>query len=186
MGAEVLTLRTAPELADTVTAERAFAPALATAPGTAVVLDLSAVTFLAMEAVVPLLALVERCAAEGRALLILASSSAASTVVVASKSAMSARLRIGVVVRVARGCPLLAADLLLLFRRVVVRLPAGFVRRCGHHLALFFADFALPLIVPAAFIVGEKVPYSAGSGLGAVPGPPSGFGSVTYSIAEPL
>ncbi|MDT7800956.1 MAG: hypothetical protein QOI78_4389 [Actinomycetota bacterium] len=73
MGAEVLTLRAAPELADTATAERAFAPALATAPGTAVVLDLSAVTFLTMEAVVPLLALVERCAAEGRALLILAS-----------------------------------------------------------------------------------------------------------------
>ncbi|WP_328457760.1 STAS domain-containing protein [Amycolatopsis sp. NBC_00438] len=74
VAADVLTLRSAPELAGTDEAERTFAPALAVPPGTAVVLDLSAVTFLTPEAVVPLLALVERCAAEGKALLIVASS----------------------------------------------------------------------------------------------------------------
>ncbi|UOZ02670.1 STAS domain-containing protein [Amycolatopsis sp. WQ 127309] len=71
--AAVLTLRVAPELAGTEEVEQAFAPALAVPPGTPVVVDLSAVTFLTLEAVVPLLAFVERCAAEGKALLIVAS-----------------------------------------------------------------------------------------------------------------
>ncbi|MDT7797396.1 MAG: hypothetical protein QOI78_829 [Actinomycetota bacterium] len=43
-------------------------------PGAAVVLDLSAVTFWTPETVVPLLDLVERCAADGRVLRIVASS----------------------------------------------------------------------------------------------------------------
>ena len=72
--AEVLTVQAPAELADAETAEQVFAPALAGPPDTAVVLDLSAVTFLTLEAVVPLLALVERCAADGRTLRIVASS----------------------------------------------------------------------------------------------------------------
>ncbi|WP_328454187.1 MULTISPECIES: STAS domain-containing protein [unclassified Amycolatopsis] len=71
--AEVFTLPAPAELADAETAERTFAPALTVPPGTAVVLDLSAVTFLTVEAVVPLLELVERCAADGRVLRIVAS-----------------------------------------------------------------------------------------------------------------
>ncbi|WP_410618726.1 hypothetical protein [Amycolatopsis sp. cmx-8-4] len=47
--AGVLTLRAAPELAGTEEAEQAFAPALAVPPGTPVVVDLSAVTFLTLK-----------------------------------------------------------------------------------------------------------------------------------------
>ncbi|MFG1644123.1 STAS domain-containing protein [Amycolatopsis sp. NPDC049252] len=70
---EVLTLRAPPELAGTEIAEQAFAPASVAPPGAAVLLDLSAVTYLTLEAVVPLLDLVERCAADGRALQVVAS-----------------------------------------------------------------------------------------------------------------
>ncbi len=59
------------ELVDAVVVRGLFGPALH-AVG-AVVLDLSAVTFLAMEAVVPLLAVARRCGAEQRSLRVLAS-----------------------------------------------------------------------------------------------------------------
>ncbi|MEV6909468.1 hypothetical protein [Amycolatopsis sp. NPDC051071] len=61
----------ADELVDGVTVRGLFGPALR-ATG-AVVLDLSKVTFLAMEAVVPLLAVAQRCAAEQRSLTVVAS-----------------------------------------------------------------------------------------------------------------
>lgn len=74
----VLILRGAGELTETHAAEEIVAPAYAADPATALVLDLAAVTYLTMEAVVPFLTLARRCAAGGTSLRVVASEPARS------------------------------------------------------------------------------------------------------------
>ncbi|MGW5051548.1 STAS domain-containing protein [Actinokineospora sp. NPDC004072] len=73
LDASALTVRAAGDLADAASAETLIAPVLDTPVELAVVVDLSAVTYLTMEAVVPLAKLARRCAAEGQVLRIVAS-----------------------------------------------------------------------------------------------------------------
>ncbi len=75
---DVLVLRGAGELTDTHAGEEIVAPAYAANPATAVVLDLAAVTYLTMEAVIPFIALARRCAARGTSLRVVASEPARS------------------------------------------------------------------------------------------------------------
>ncbi|WP_410592734.1 STAS domain-containing protein [Amycolatopsis sp. lyj-23] len=69
---DVLILRAAGELIGTHVAEEVVAPAY-TAGAAAIVLDLTAVTYLTVEAVVPFVALAHRCAARGTPLRLVAS-----------------------------------------------------------------------------------------------------------------
>ncbi|WP_410631681.1 anti-sigma factor antagonist [Amycolatopsis sp. cmx-4-83] len=70
---DVLVLRGAGELVDAHAVEEIVAPAFAADPATALVVDLAAVTYLTMEAVIPFLILARRCAAEGTSLRVVAS-----------------------------------------------------------------------------------------------------------------
>ncbi len=74
---DVLILRGAGDLTDTHAAEEVVAPAYAadpaTATATALVLDLTTVTYLTMEAVIPFVTLAHRCAARGTSLRVVAS-----------------------------------------------------------------------------------------------------------------
>ncbi|MFD4254840.1 STAS domain-containing protein [Amycolatopsis thermoflava] len=74
LDAGAFTVRAAGDLADAASAETLIAPVLDTPVELAVVVDLSAVTYLTMEAVVPLAKLARRCAAEGQVLRLVASS----------------------------------------------------------------------------------------------------------------
>lgn len=74
--ARVITVRAPAELADAETAAELLVPAAAAPPGTAVVVDLSAVTHLTTEAVVPLVTLAQHCLGQGRDLRVTASASA--------------------------------------------------------------------------------------------------------------
>jgi anti-anti-sigma regulatory factor len=73
---DVLTVRAPAELDDADTSARFLVPAAASPPGTAVVVDLSAVTYLTTEAVVPLVTLARHCLDDGRDLRVVASASA--------------------------------------------------------------------------------------------------------------
>ncbi|SEF37159.1 anti-anti-sigma factor [Amycolatopsis pretoriensis] len=70
---DVLNLRGAGDLTDTHAAKEIVAPAYAADPATALVLDLTTVTYLTMEAVIPFVTLARRCAARGTSLRVLAS-----------------------------------------------------------------------------------------------------------------
>ncbi|WP_410567426.1 STAS domain-containing protein [Amycolatopsis sp. cmx-4-61] len=70
---DVLILRGAGDLTDTHVAEEIVAPAYMADPATALVLDLTAVTYLTIEAVVPFVTLAHRCAARGTSLRFVAS-----------------------------------------------------------------------------------------------------------------
>lgn len=69
----VVTIRAAGELVYARDAEAVLAPGTSTPPGTAITVDLTAVTHLSMEAVVPLLSLARQSATEGRTMSILGS-----------------------------------------------------------------------------------------------------------------
>ncbi|WP_146060341.1 anti-sigma factor antagonist [Amycolatopsis sp. CA-128772] len=69
----VLILRGAGDLTDTHAAEKIVAPAYTADPATALVVNLAAVTYLTMEAVVPFVELARRCAAGGTSLRVVAS-----------------------------------------------------------------------------------------------------------------
>ncbi|MFF5992169.1 STAS domain-containing protein [Prauserella flavalba] len=73
LDAGAFTVRTAGDLADAASAETLIAPVLDTPVELAVVVDLSAVAYLTMEAVVPLATRARRCAAKGQVLRIVAS-----------------------------------------------------------------------------------------------------------------
>ncbi|MEV5712842.1 STAS domain-containing protein [Amycolatopsis mediterranei] len=73
---DVLTVRAPAELDDADTAAQLLVPAAASPRGTAVVVDLSAVTYLTTEAVIPLVTLARQCLGEGRELRVVASASA--------------------------------------------------------------------------------------------------------------
>ncbi|WP_410631107.1 STAS domain-containing protein [Amycolatopsis sp. cmx-4-83] len=71
------TLRvTAPSVLDAGTAEQLSAPVSAASPGAAVVVDLTAVTELSLEAAAALMTLTRRCHSEGRAMQVIASAAA--------------------------------------------------------------------------------------------------------------
>ncbi|MFB9691044.1 STAS domain-containing protein [Amycolatopsis plumensis] len=70
---DVLILRAAGELIDTQVAEKIVAPAYAAEPATTLVLDLTAVTYLTIEAVIPFVTLAHRCAAGGTSLRVVVS-----------------------------------------------------------------------------------------------------------------
>ncbi|WP_410596102.1 STAS domain-containing protein [Amycolatopsis sp. lyj-23] len=70
---DVLILRGAGDLTDTLAAEEIVAPAYAADPATALILDLTTVTYLTMEAVIPFVSLAHRCAARGTSLRVVAS-----------------------------------------------------------------------------------------------------------------
>ncbi|WP_410667968.1 anti-sigma factor antagonist [Amycolatopsis sp. cmx-4-68] len=70
---DVLILRGAGDLTGARSAEEIVAPAASAAPGAAIVLDLSAVTYLTTEAVIPLITLAHRCAAHEQSLRVLVS-----------------------------------------------------------------------------------------------------------------
>ncbi|TDQ00675.1 STAS domain-containing protein [Labedaea rhizosphaerae] len=70
---DVLILRGVGDLTSIRAAEEIVAPAFAGDPETAVVVDLSTVTYLSMEAVVPFVTLALRCAAQGTPLRVMAS-----------------------------------------------------------------------------------------------------------------
>jgi anti-anti-sigma factor len=69
----VLVLRGAGDLTDSHAAEQIVAPAYAADPATALVVNLAAVTYLTVEAVVPFVELARRCAAGGTSLRVVAS-----------------------------------------------------------------------------------------------------------------
>ncbi|WP_103337814.1 STAS domain-containing protein [Amycolatopsis sp. CA-126428] len=70
---DVLILRGAGDLTDTHAAEEIVAPAYAADPATALILDMTTVTYLTMEAVIPFVTLAHRCAARGTSLRVVAS-----------------------------------------------------------------------------------------------------------------
>ncbi|GHF94479.1 MULTISPECIES: anti-sigma factor antagonist [Amycolatopsis] len=71
--ADAITVRAPAELDDAEAAAQLLAPAAASPRGTAIVADLSAVTHLTTEAVVPLVAVAQQCLDEGRQLRVVAS-----------------------------------------------------------------------------------------------------------------
>ncbi len=71
--ASVITLRAAGQLVTAHDAEAVLAPGTSAPPGTAITVDLTAVTYLSMEAVAPLVSLACQGASEGRAVSILGS-----------------------------------------------------------------------------------------------------------------
>jgi anti-anti-sigma regulatory factor len=72
-GSEVVTVRAGAELPDARVATETFAPAWDAPAGAEVVIDLSAVTYLPLEAVVPLVTLARHREARGRAVRIITS-----------------------------------------------------------------------------------------------------------------